>query len=200
MFLTLIPPTKQRYISSTWAKSRAYRGEGKFHQGIDLPAPKGDPAYASGAGTVIHVDNESNSFAGKWIAIQHSGGLVTRYMHLNKIFVSEGQYVREGALIGEVGDTGTVSSSPHIHQNLKVSEKMLPEWERTFGRPTTGFGDKSSMGINVPLESIMSGAKYDSDSKEFSEARGVRFHKGIDWTTLLLLGAVGFAVYRTLRA
>jgi len=197
-FPILSPPTQKAYVSSTWGKSRAYRGEGSWHEGTDFPDQKGSPAYAAGDGTVSHVDTINNSFAGKYITIAHANGVSSRYLHLNKIFVSVGQYVRKGALIGEVGDTGTVSSSPHVHFDIKLAKKYLPEWQSRYGIPSTGFGREMAQGVGVPTEAIMSGAKYDSASKAFSERLGVRFYQD-DWVALLIMGAAGFAVYRLLH-
>ena len=74
----------------------------------------GDAVLASAGGTVTRVDNEGNTSYGRWIEIGHGNGWRTRYAHLSVQSVSEGQNVKMGQKIGEVGSSGG-SSGPHLH-------------------------------------------------------------------------------------
>ena len=53
-------------------------------------------------------------YAGNVVYLQHGGGLVTIYMHMNEVLVSEGDTVERGQVIGRVGATGRVTG-PHLH-------------------------------------------------------------------------------------
>ena len=84
-----------------------------FHRGIDLGTGAYNiPTYAAEAGTVITAG--WNDSAGNWIIIDHGNGLVTKYMHHDKMYVKEGQHVEKGQQIGLSGTTGN-STGNHLH-------------------------------------------------------------------------------------
>lgn len=87
---------------------------GRFHAGIDLAAPIGTQIIAANCGTVTLADTVSNDAAGKNITITHPNGSRTRYLHLNKLHVTQGMKVKSGQLIGDMGTTGR-STGPHLH-------------------------------------------------------------------------------------
>lgn len=88
------------------------------HKGLDFGAQTGDPVYATGNGEVILSEvGEAHRSYGQQIVIDHGFGYQTRYAHLSKRFVSEGQYVKRGELIGYVGSTGG-STGPHLHYEV----------------------------------------------------------------------------------
>jgi len=91
---------------------------GRMHNGIDIAANVGTPVIAAGGGTVIAAGN-SGGF-GNRILINHGGGLVTLYAHLNTINVVNGQSVSAGTPIGSVGNTGH-STGPHLHFETRVN-------------------------------------------------------------------------------
>ncbi|MPZ82826.1 MAG: peptidoglycan DD-metalloendopeptidase family protein [Actinophytocola sp.] len=74
----------------------------------------GDPVGAAAAGRVSRVANEGSTSYGRWIEIDHGGGLTTRYAHLSVQRVAVGDQVSPGQLIGNVGTTGG-STGPHLH-------------------------------------------------------------------------------------
>jgi len=90
-----------------------------IHEGVDLTAPFGSPVHATGEGQVL--------FAGPWdryglaIEIDHGGGVTTRYAHLSRILVREGQHVGRSTVIGLLGNTGR-STGPHLHYEVRLSE------------------------------------------------------------------------------
>lgn len=97
----------------------------KFHEGLDFTAPKGTEIYATGDGVVIKADNKNHGY-GNLVAINHGYGYETRYAHMTRSIVNEGQKVKRGELIGYVGSTG-LSTSPHCHYEvLKNGEKVNP--------------------------------------------------------------------------
>lgn len=88
------------------------------HKGVDFGADKGDPVYATGNGKIEHTEmGQRRRGYGQQILINHGFGYETRYAHLSKILVTEGQTVRRGELIGYVGSTGG-STGPHLHYEV----------------------------------------------------------------------------------
>jgi murein DD-endopeptidase MepM/ murein hydrolase activator NlpD len=85
-------------------------GRGRPHQGIDIGCTEDFyqmPIYTTADGVVEKVIKAGrNSSAGNYIRIKHDNGWVTQYMHLDKIFVTKGQNVSAGCMIGLMGHTG----------------------------------------------------------------------------------------------
>jgi murein DD-endopeptidase MepM/ murein hydrolase activator NlpD len=86
---------------------------GRLHQGIDLAAPMGTLVQAAAAGVVVFAEWHQGGY-GNLIEIHHADGSLTRYAHLNRIWVSQNEAVAQGQAIGEVGSTG-YSTGPHLH-------------------------------------------------------------------------------------
>ncbi len=89
----------------------------KHHSGVDLAAPRGTPVYATADGAIARADR-SRTY-GLVIYIDHGGDLETRYAHLSKLLVADGQQIKKGDLIGYVGSTGR-STGPHLHYEVRV--------------------------------------------------------------------------------
>lgn len=99
-----------------------------YHKGIDIADRIGTKVLASAAGTVITVKRlyKPNVSYGKEIIIDHGNGYQTRYAHLSKILVREGQKVKRWDTIGEVGETGA-ATGPHLHYEvIKDREPIDP--------------------------------------------------------------------------
>lgn len=107
--------------------TRGYLPQGKGrrkrpHRGIDLAAPRGSAVMASNDGIVIYTGSGFTGY-GKMIMIetvdtQDGGNWATLYGHLDKILVYEGKKVRQGEVIGALGNTGR-SSGPHLHFEIR---------------------------------------------------------------------------------
>ncbi len=82
------------------------------NSGIDYSARKGTAVLAAEIGTVALAEN--HYFAGNSVFIDHGGGLVTMYFHLDKFLVKEGDNVERGQQLGTVGSTGR-ATGPHLH-------------------------------------------------------------------------------------
>lgn len=91
------------------------------HQGIDIGANEGTPIYASMAGTVT-VSSEEGEY-GKHIDITN-GDVLTRYAHCSKLLVKEGEEVKPGDKIAEVGSTGN-STGPHLHFEIRRDDRVI---------------------------------------------------------------------------
>jgi murein DD-endopeptidase MepM/ murein hydrolase activator NlpD len=83
-----------------------------FHPGIDLQVGKGAPVRAAMKGIVY--DSGNDPIHGKYVILQHDYNYLTLYSNLSNVSVKNGNYVRQGKIIGEAGNTGT-DSEPHLH-------------------------------------------------------------------------------------
>ena len=76
------------------------------------------PVYATGDAIVQKTDEGRRRRGyGRQVLLNHEFGYQTRYAHLNKILVKEGDRVVRGQIIGEVGSTGG-STGPHLHYEV----------------------------------------------------------------------------------
>jgi murein DD-endopeptidase MepM/ murein hydrolase activator NlpD len=87
-------------------------GDNDYHSGLDIAGERGQPVYATAAGTVTHT-GYSGAY-GNLIIVDHGFGLETRYGHLLSYSVKPGAKVKRGDVIGRVGATGRVTG-PHLH-------------------------------------------------------------------------------------
>ena len=92
---------------------------GTFHYGIDIANAMMTPIYAAGNGTVVRAGS-ANGF-GQAIYIQHAGGWVTVYGHVEAIYVSPGQQVSAGQTIAGMGTRG---QSTGVHLHFEVTQGM----------------------------------------------------------------------------
>ena len=112
----LIWPLKK---GSFWLSSKFGMRDGRMHKGIDLAAPIGTPVYAASDGSVTYVGEEGEiSGYGRIIFLLHDNGVRTVYAHLDKQIVKEGQKVKKGEQIGNVGNTGR-ARGPHLHFEVR---------------------------------------------------------------------------------
>lgn len=89
----------------------------RFHRGLDFDGKRGQPVHSAGPGVVVRA--RYNGGYGRVVFIDHGLGLQTRYAHLRRIHVSEGDFVPAGTLIGRVGSTGR-STGPHLHFEVRL--------------------------------------------------------------------------------
>lgn len=82
------------------------------HRGTDYAAARGTPVWASGSGRVIASGYTKPN--GNYVVIQHGNNIQTKYLHLDKRLVKQGDRVRQKQTIGTVGSTG-YSTAPHLH-------------------------------------------------------------------------------------
>jgi murein DD-endopeptidase MepM/ murein hydrolase activator NlpD len=90
-----------------------------IHEGIDLGAPFGSPVFATGEG-VVESAGPGEGY-GLMVEIDHGNGVSTRYAHLSRIKVKEGQRVTRSTVVGLLGNTGR-STGPHLHYEVRVAD------------------------------------------------------------------------------
>jgi murein DD-endopeptidase MepM/ murein hydrolase activator NlpD len=93
-----------------------------FHPGLDMVAPYRTAVYSTARGTVVFAGNIDGY--GHVVEIDHGHGIITRYAHLHRILVAQGQTVEAHAVVGELGSTGR-STAPHLHYEIRMAGAPL---------------------------------------------------------------------------
>ena len=107
-----VTPVKN-FITSGYGKKRFINGSPRApHLALDIDGFEGDPVVAPKPGKVVLA--EEHFYSGKFIILDHGGGLFTSYSHLSAVAVDLGSEVNTGDLIGSIGSTGRVTG-PHLH-------------------------------------------------------------------------------------
>lgn len=94
--------------------------------GVDIGGARGSPVFAAAAGRVVYVGAGLRGY-GKLIIIKHSGALLTAYGHNDRVLVSEGQMVKLGERIADMGD----SDSDRVKLHFEIRE---------YGKPVDPMG------------------------------------------------------------
>jgi murein DD-endopeptidase MepM/ murein hydrolase activator NlpD len=120
---SLIPVSSSRALSSGFGmRVHPVLGGLRAHKGIDMPAPTGTPIHASADGVVGKADWAGGY--GLLVELEHGAGMETRYGHMSRIAVAEGQSVRKGDVIGYVGSTGR-STGSHLHYEVRIGGEAV---------------------------------------------------------------------------
>ena len=114
--LPLAEPVAASEITSRFGnRADPFNKRWAVHQGIDFGAPMKTPIVATASGTVVFAGWKGSY--GRLIEIRHGPRVMTRYAHLAKIIVEEGDAVQIGDRIGLLGSSGR-SSGPHLHYEV----------------------------------------------------------------------------------
>jgi LysM repeat protein len=92
------------------------RGKRSHHAGIDIDGNGGDPIRAAASGTVVKAGIDGRY--GRRVVLDHGDGLFTLYAHASKLLVQEGDQVRAGEEIAEVGHSGNAHGT-HLHFEVR---------------------------------------------------------------------------------
>lgn len=140
------------------------------HRGTDYAAPRGTPVYAAGDGRVIKAGYSRAN--GNYVFIRHGDQYVTRYLHLHKRAVKQGQRVDQSQVIGTVGSTGA-ATGPHLHyeflmngvhrdprkiHKLLPKAKTLPAGEMAMFRQAIGEASMQLAALHSDNQLAMSAA------------------------------------------
>jgi murein DD-endopeptidase MepM/ murein hydrolase activator NlpD len=116
MLPTMLPVGSPYNASSFGRRIDPFTGQMAMHEGIDFLAELGSDVGAAAAG-VVQFSGFHPQY-GYMIDIDHGNDLVTRYAHLSKLFVKEGDVVQRGRRIALSGSTGR-STGPHMHFEVR---------------------------------------------------------------------------------
>lgn len=118
---TDLGPWKKPFLLPVSGKNESPYGERRtvdgamrpgYHRGADIGAPRGTPIRSAQDGIVVISRNFPEE--GNMVAVDHGQGVVTAYLHASKLRAAEGQKVKRGDILAEVGSTG-ISTSDHLH-------------------------------------------------------------------------------------
>ncbi|BAS56500.1 peptidase M23 [Leptolyngbya boryana NIES-2135] len=114
----------QGEVSSGYGIRRYYNGvfaKDYYHRGIDYAGGQGSAIVAPAAGRVVLIGRESQGFRvhGNCVGLDHGQGVESIYIHMSRIDVKEGDFVKPGQRIGAVGATGS-ATGPHLHWGVFV--------------------------------------------------------------------------------
>ena len=93
----------------------------RLHAGVDFGVPIGTPVYAAADGVVTGAS--PTGCGGNMAVVQLDNGWVTRYFHLSRYAdgLHNGQRVLQGYTLGLSGTTGTCTTGPHLHYELRIN-------------------------------------------------------------------------------
>jgi murein DD-endopeptidase MepM/ murein hydrolase activator NlpD len=119
-----VKPTKDLWISSYYGSRKdPFTLIRRSHTGIDFVGERNTKIYATAKGTIKYTKNSHKGY-GKEVVISHLNGFSTRYAHLNKILIKEGQKVERGQLVGLMGSTGR-STGRHLHYEVRINNRHV---------------------------------------------------------------------------
>ncbi|MCP4021358.1 MAG: M23 family metallopeptidase [Desulfobacteraceae bacterium] len=111
-------------ITGVYGSQRVLNGKPRRpHYGIDISAPTGMPVKspADGVVTLVHPDM---FFSGGTLIIDHGHGLSSCFLHLHKHLVKQGQKVKQGQVVAQVGATGRVTGA-HLDWRMNWFDKRI---------------------------------------------------------------------------
>jgi murein DD-endopeptidase MepM/ murein hydrolase activator NlpD len=117
-------------ISGLFGSQRIYRGSpGSYHSGLDIAVPTGTTFVAPADGVITLAAKSPFTLEGNLLMMDHGMGLNSAFLHCSELLVREGEFVRQGQIIGRVGATGR-ASGPHLHWGMrwngaKIDPKFL---------------------------------------------------------------------------
>lgn len=116
------PPLKKLIVTSKFGnRIHPIKGVLKFHAGVDYKAYY-EPVYVIAAGVVEFAGQGKNE--GNYVVIRHSENSKSIYCHLSALYVTKGQRIITGHIIGKSGNTGR-STGPHLHFAVKYNGRYL---------------------------------------------------------------------------
>jgi murein DD-endopeptidase MepM/ murein hydrolase activator NlpD len=114
------------HVSQPFGKNpNPFTGIPYLHKGMDVSTYRsGDPIVATADGIVVSAYYDSISGYGNNVTIDHQYGYSTRFGHMMAFRVRAGQQVKQGDVIGYIGNTG-LSTGPHVHYEIQLGPDLL---------------------------------------------------------------------------
>ena len=101
---------------------QGYSSGSSLNKGIDIRAKLGEPVSAASTGQVVYAGNELAGY-GKLIIVKHNNSYLSAYAHNKELLVREGDSVKAGQKIAEIGSTGT--TEPKLHFEIRRNGKPV---------------------------------------------------------------------------
>lgn len=124
-------PLKFSRLSSRYTMRRFHpvQKRWKAHLGTDYAAPTGTPIMSTGDGVVIAASYTKGN--GNYVKIKHNSVYTTQYLHMSRRNVKNGQFVKQGDIIGYVGSTG-LATGPHVCYRFWKNGKQVDHLREDF--------------------------------------------------------------------
>lgn len=124
-------PIKFSRLSSRYTMRRFHpvQKRWKAHLGTDYAAPTGTPIKSTGDGVIIAASYTRGN--GNYVKVKHNSVYTTQYLHMSKRNVKNGQYVKQGDVIGFVGSTG-LATGPHVCYRFWKNGKQVDPLREDF--------------------------------------------------------------------
>ena len=141
----------------------------RMHTGIDYAGPRGTPILAAGKGVVDEARRRGTY--GNYVRIKHANGYMTAYAHLHRFGkgITKGVKVRQGQIIGYIGNTG-LSSGPHLHYEVLVNQRFVnplkikvPQARRLVGTELAEFKRKREQ-----VDDLMARPPVETQGREYT--------------------------------
>jgi len=113
-----IRPVEGWITSKFGYRTSPFTGQNDFHSGIDISNRSGTEVIATADGKISYAARKM--YIGNVVVIDHGDGLNSRYGHLKKILVKQGQEIKRGDVIALLGNTGQ-STGPHVHYEIHLN-------------------------------------------------------------------------------
>lgn len=130
-------------IANTW---HAPRGANRLHEGQDIFAPRGTPAYSATRGYIYNIGQ--NGLGGQTVSVIGAGGRVYYYAHFDSYApgISEGDYVTPQTVLGYVGTTGNAKGTPpHLHFGVYTPSGAINPLPLLTDRSNTQNSDRKKV-------------------------------------------------------
>jgi murein DD-endopeptidase MepM/ murein hydrolase activator NlpD len=167
----LVPVRWQRKFGAVRDGGKGGKGNRKGckrrHCGVDLGGPRGRTIVSAMDGVVKHIERRRNGkdgHSGRYVRIEHAGGVFTAYMHLDSIApgLSVGDPVTAGQYIGRLGRSGIRHGDAHLHFNLEIpGADGSTKWDQTRLIDSTPFLQRARV-IPDPAPRRSKGKRADS--------------------------------------
>jgi murein DD-endopeptidase MepM/ murein hydrolase activator NlpD len=124
-FLVRKPMSGGVFRSGFGPRKHPILGYTRMHTGVDWAENTGASIFAAGNGTVLKAERDRGGY-GLRVEIQHLNGYVTAYSHMSGFArgIQAGAKVRQGQVIGYVGNTG-LSTGPHLHYEVLINGNFV---------------------------------------------------------------------------
>jgi murein DD-endopeptidase MepM/ murein hydrolase activator NlpD len=122
-------PLQYSRISSRFTRRRFHpvQKRWKAHKGTDYAAPTGTPIWSTADGVVVESSYTRGN--GNYVKVRHTNKYTTQYLHMSRRAAKVGQYVKQGEVIGYVGQTG-LATGPHVCYRFWVNGKQVDPYQQ----------------------------------------------------------------------